>query len=520
MDSSLVSGRSRATRRHSRASPSPSGDRLHAVAHRILRDIDLAEDATQQALLAIWRDLPQLRDPARFEAWSYRLLVRACYSRGTPDSQPGVRAPRLVVLEPPDSTDALSTVARSRPARARLPATFHRPSRGRGAAPLPRPVHRRDRRDARRSRRDGPIPTSSRDARAARGARCRRTADHRGRSRNEHRTRRWTRIVRSWLEQGVTTLPDRVLDAVLDQLPATPQRRPAWPARRIADMNPIAKFAIATAAVVAIAIVGLNLFGGQGTSEFGGVPPTPNASTSPPVAPAGSPAPIAPTSEHIDPGRYRWTSPDGEVTFVLPDGWTGTDWGIVKNQETPTHLELAHYMPGSPDQVTHVYADACKSEGRLEPVDPLDGNSNLMSAALENQAGTDAATSWFNGPDGVTDPPVGQKVEIREEPGLDRSTCRDGAAGSAPDLGGSGGNDLLRPRTRPLGAATSSARTARRSCSLPISDRTQPRRTQTRSTRSSSHSSSRHAEQARPDDATKRAGPWRPARASMSRRGT
>ncbi|CAN5621661.1 RNA polymerase sigma factor [soil metagenome] len=58
------------------------GDRLHAVAHRILRDIDLAEDATQQALLAIWQDLPRLRDPARFEAWSYRVLVRACYAEG------------------------------------------------------------------------------------------------------------------------------------------------------------------------------------------------------------------------------------------------------------------------------------------------------------------------------------------------------------------------------------------------------------------------------------------------------
>ena len=57
-------------------------DRHLAVARRILRDLDLAEDATQQALLAIWRDLPQLRDPARFEAWSYRLLVRACYAEG------------------------------------------------------------------------------------------------------------------------------------------------------------------------------------------------------------------------------------------------------------------------------------------------------------------------------------------------------------------------------------------------------------------------------------------------------
>src|SRR5919106_2976590 len=55
-------------------------DRFLAASHRILRDISLAEDATQQALLSIWRDLPQLRDPDRFEAWSYRLLVRACYA--------------------------------------------------------------------------------------------------------------------------------------------------------------------------------------------------------------------------------------------------------------------------------------------------------------------------------------------------------------------------------------------------------------------------------------------------------
>jgi len=57
-------------------------DRFLAVARRILRDRDLAEDATQQALLAIWRDLPQLRDPGRFEPWSYRLLVNACYVEG------------------------------------------------------------------------------------------------------------------------------------------------------------------------------------------------------------------------------------------------------------------------------------------------------------------------------------------------------------------------------------------------------------------------------------------------------
>jgi RNA polymerase sigma-70 factor (ECF subfamily) len=56
--------------------------RFLAVSRRILRDVDVAEDATQRALVAIWRDLPQLRDPARFDAWSYRLLVRACYAEG------------------------------------------------------------------------------------------------------------------------------------------------------------------------------------------------------------------------------------------------------------------------------------------------------------------------------------------------------------------------------------------------------------------------------------------------------
>ena len=83
-----------------------AGDRLHALSHRILRDIDLAEDATQHALLAIWRDLPQLRDPARFDAWSYRLVVRACYVEGRRKRQ---WAPNLRVLpvdEPagPDAT--------------------------------------------------------------------------------------------------------------------------------------------------------------------------------------------------------------------------------------------------------------------------------------------------------------------------------------------------------------------------------------------------------------------------------
>ena len=84
-------------------------DRFLATSHRILSDIDLAEDATQQALLSIWQDLPQLRDPARFEAWSYRLLVRACYAEA---SRTRRWAPNIHLLpaDEPMAEDALSTV--------------------------------------------------------------------------------------------------------------------------------------------------------------------------------------------------------------------------------------------------------------------------------------------------------------------------------------------------------------------------------------------------------------------------
>ena len=53
--------------------------KLYAVARLILRDTSRAEDATQDALVAAWRDLAGLRDPNRFEAWLHRLLVRECY---------------------------------------------------------------------------------------------------------------------------------------------------------------------------------------------------------------------------------------------------------------------------------------------------------------------------------------------------------------------------------------------------------------------------------------------------------
>ena len=76
--------------------------RFQQLAFRILRDRELARDATQQATVSMWRKLPQLRDPARFEAWAYRTLVNECYTeskrrrRSLPAvAQDGVREPSV-----------------------------------------------------------------------------------------------------------------------------------------------------------------------------------------------------------------------------------------------------------------------------------------------------------------------------------------------------------------------------------------------------------------------------------------
>ena len=118
MDTELVTRAQRGDEQAFASLAVVAGDRLHAVAHRILRDIDLAEDATQQALLSIWRDLPTLRDPARFDAWSYRLLVRACYAEGRRERRGGAVVRVLPDIDPAAQGELESIVDRDQLERA------------------------------------------------------------------------------------------------------------------------------------------------------------------------------------------------------------------------------------------------------------------------------------------------------------------------------------------------------------------------------------------------------------------
>ena len=86
------------------------GDRLFAIAQRILRDVDRTEDAVQDALVIAWRDLPGLRDPDRFDAWLRRLLVRSCISEARRERRLGATV-RVLPMDLPTSSDDYVSVA-------------------------------------------------------------------------------------------------------------------------------------------------------------------------------------------------------------------------------------------------------------------------------------------------------------------------------------------------------------------------------------------------------------------------
>ena len=91
--------------------------RLFRLAHGVLRDPALAEEATQQAFLDLWRSLPRLRDPEALTASSYRSLLETV-------AEQAAEHPERLAPEPPAPE----------PSRAAVPArsSSGRPSRRNG----------------------------------------------------------------------------------------------------------------------------------------------------------------------------------------------------------------------------------------------------------------------------------------------------------------------------------------------------------------------------------------------------
>lgn len=206
-----------------------------------------------------------------------------------------------------------------------------------------------------------------------------------------------TRVVRSWLDEGVTRLPDRVLDAVLDQVPATPQRRAGWPARRFPFMNKIAGFGLAAAAVIAVVLIGVQLLGSPGNvGGPDGESPSPEPSSAEPSAAPSSAEPSS-AAEGIPQGPFVVTSSDDPVQVtvdIASSGWaplsafdavTKDDDGLDP-PETVGAAFLAWGWPAGAE--FNVYEDPCLWS-TTAPETPATTPEEI-AAAFASQASTNA----------------------------------------------------------------------------------------------------------------------------------
>ena len=188
-----------------------------------------------------------------------------------------------------------------------------------------------------------------------------------------------TRIVMSWLHEDAHEDAERVLLRALDEVDATSQRGRSWSGRRLADRDSFAKLAIAAAAVVVIALAGMQFLPRSGTS---GGQPSP-AHPSPTPTPTATPAFPQLTKGPLAPGRYALY--DGLVTSIeVPAGWIGKPPFVRKIGADGAGL---WWGPGPSD--AQVFADACKGP-KLKPVG---GTVRGLVDALDAQVGSDATIS-------------------------------------------------------------------------------------------------------------------------------
>ncbi len=177
-----------------------------------------------------------------------------------------------------------------------------------------------------------------------------------------------TRIVRSWLRTDEHESADRVLDAVLDQIDTTPQRRVTWwPVRRLFDMNKALTFGVAAAALVIVAVLGYNFLVPAGP-RVGGPAGSPSPTASPAAFRAGALTAgtyeLRPFTDSRDSGLCMPEDPQCaedpaddsiRITLAIPDGYEAVANGrpLIWGPEGDTGLII---LRGA-----GLYSDPCHS---------------------------------------------------------------------------------------------------------------------------------------------------------------
>ena len=149
-------------------------DGAFRIARAMLGDESEARDATQEAFVSAWRELPRLRDPEAFDAWLRRILVNAC--RAQMRVRRRVREIRLdATVDPAAPGPGLSEQLGATDLLARA---FDRLDADKAGPPRPAPPGTRldlaDRGVARDPNRNGQVAPARRPPGTATGARRRR----------------------------------------------------------------------------------------------------------------------------------------------------------------------------------------------------------------------------------------------------------------------------------------------------------------------------------------------------------
>jgi hypothetical protein len=192
-------------------------------------------------------------------------------------------------------------------------------------------------------------------------------------------------LLTAYMVDGMHDLPDHVVEAVLGEVHRTRQRAVLGPWRTL-SMNSAFKLALAAAAVVVVALVGINLVPQQ--SGVGNPGPSQTPAASPSQTPAASPSPPAtlpdgplaagtyafrpfstgpgldstclqpPQSGCVDPG----VPTSMQVTLTIPDGWDSIQTGVwLDGNGLPGGAALGFGRGG------WLYSDPCRKPDTTNP---------------------------------------------------------------------------------------------------------------------------------------------------------
>jgi hypothetical protein len=247
-------------------------------------------------------------------------------------------------------------------------------------------------------------------------------------------------LIKTFLEDGPEELSDRAYDAVRAEIDHTRQRALIGP-WRVPTLNNYARYAIAAAAVLLVAVIGINLIPRSSGVGEPGATATPTAAATPSAT--AEPPTRAPSTPEPSDAAVRLPFADGDIAagtyfmddftttrrtymqFTVPAGWRVDDPGLRKGTNTATEVLFTPWV------LSHIFANGCQWNA-LEMVEV--SSVDEIVNALAEQLGREASVA--------TDVMVGgleaKRMELTVSPDLDTSTCTNGNQrywpGAGPDM--------------------------------------------------------------------------------------